>query len=147
MGVYGFYFWVKGGKIDKNKKKVPIRNLPLKKYFVLFFIGFTIYWIIVFLLKNYTDSKVPYIDSLISSLAIIATIMMIRKFKQHWLVWVISDVFSISLFIYQGMYAAMAMYIFMMVSSIIGFVRWSREMKKQEKFQNETVNKNLNFEN
>ena len=56
--------------------------------------------VIAFILIQYTDSTVPWMDSLTTALSIVAMWMLARKYVEQWLVWIVVDAISAGLYIY-----------------------------------------------
>lgn len=131
LSFYGFYYWIKGGKKDKNQKKVPIIHITVKQGLIGAVLFAIVYVSITFVLSKYTDSAIPRIDALITSLSIFAAFMMTKKYFEHWYLWLVSDIVSIITFANQEMYATMTMYFFLFFSSIVGYYQWNKEYKKQ----------------
>jgi len=131
LSFYGFYYWIKGGKKDKNQKKVPIIHITVKQGLIGSVLFAIVYVSITFVLSKYTDSAIPRIDALITSLSIFAAFMMTKKYFEHWYLWLVSDIVSIITFANQEMYATMTMYFFLFFSSIVGYYQWNKEYKKQ----------------
>lgn len=130
IGFIGFFHWYNGNKTNKAEHKLPIESISKKQIFIFVSLFVFSYILITFLLKEFTDSKVYYIDGLMSTFAIVASIMMMRKILQNWFVWMVSDIVTITFFFTQKMYAVMIMYSFLFLSSLIGYLSWNKEYKK-----------------
>ncbi len=129
VGFLGFFHWLKG---DQNSQKVSIIKITKKEVFIYSVLFVLIYVIITVLLKKFTDSDVYYFDSLISTFAIIASILTMKKILQCWLLWMTSDLVTICFFLTQKMYGVVVMYVFMFVGSIIGYLKWKREFDRKQ---------------
>ena len=84
ISIYGWYFWLKGKRSD-DEKKVPVKTTTKVLWLKIFAITFLIFLIILYILKNYTDSTVPVMDSLTTAFSITATWMLARKYIEHWM--------------------------------------------------------------
>jgi nicotinamide mononucleotide transporter len=129
ISIYGWYEWVKGKSSD-NKEKLHISRLSLKTGLVLAFITILILLLMWVVLKTFTDSPVPFADSLATSLSIVATWMLVRKILEHWLVWIFVDAFSIGLFWYKDLYPTVILFGIYTFMAAIGFIEWKKEWKK-----------------
>ncbi len=127
ISIYGWIYWKKGSK----KEKLPIIHTPLKIALILSVITFILFWIMAFVLKNYTDSPVPYWDAFTTALSITATYMLARKYIEQWLLWIIVDSVSACLYFYKQLYATVILFIVYTILAIAGFLQWKKIMKTQ----------------
>lgn len=127
VSIYGWFEWVKGKSSDTGEK-LTISRLPLKLGVVLLVISILLVFFMWYVLKNYTDSPVPFADSLATALSIIATWMLARKILEHWLVWIFVDAFSIGLFWYKELYPTVVLFIVYTFMAVLGFVEWRKEL-------------------
>ena len=122
--IYGIIAWQCGKK--KDDKELPITQMPRKKWlalaacFAACFIG------ISFILQTYTDSNVPWSDSLTTSLSIIAMWMLARKWIEQWWVWIAVDVISTGLYVFKGIYLYAALYMLYAIIAIYGYCKWKQ---------------------
>lgn len=78
MSFYGWYFWLMGRK-EEPAGKVPVTNLTGRQGMIISMVALPIFGLIFLLLRRFTDSPVPFMDSLISTLGIMGTWMLARK--------------------------------------------------------------------
>ncbi|MDP2891472.1 MAG: nicotinamide riboside transporter PnuC, partial [Bacteroidota bacterium] len=91
-------------------------------------ISFMLFFLMWFILDNYTDSNVPVADSLATSFSIVATWMLARKILEHWVVWIFVDAFSIGLFWYKELYPTVILFVVYTIMAVIGYIEWKKEM-------------------
>ena len=105
-GIYGWAMWLKGAS---GKKELPVIHTPIKQILPLTAIAVGLLLFIAWILIRFTDSTVPWLDSLTTALSIVAMWMLAYKHAEQWLVWIIVDVVSCGLYIYKGLpfYAAL----------------------------------------
>lgn len=131
LGIYGLYYWIKGsGKT--SKQKVVVNKAGLKNGIFIFISFIIVFAVIYFILKKFTDSQLPFMDSLTTSSAIIAAYMMVKKHIENWYVWFASDLITISLLFYKQLYGALILQIFYFVFAIVGFKEWRKSMLKNK---------------
>ena len=129
ISIYGWYEWVKVKSTSLGSTEaLKISRLSFKMGFVLALVGFLIFMLIWYILKNHTDSPVPFADSLATSLSIIATWMLARKILEHWLVWIFVDAFSIGLFWYKDLYPTVILFVIYTFMAVVGFIEWKKEL-------------------
>lgn len=129
VSIYGWYIWTGGVRPDKKRKmsRVKYSQLPL-----LFGSVVLIYVILAYILINYTDSPVPYLDAFTTSGSIVATWMLARKMLEHWLFWIVIDLVSIVLYIYRGLYTTVVLFIIYTIMSVIGYIQWRKAISNTQ---------------
>lgn len=125
ISIYGWYFWLKGRKPDAMGK-VPVRVSSKKLRYKLILISIALYAVILVILKNFTDSDVPHMDSMTTALSIVATWMLARKYIGHWLIWIFVDTFSAGLYIYKGLWATVFLFLVYTFMAIFGYFEWKK---------------------
>ena len=128
ISIYGWYFWLKGKRSDDDKK-VPVKTTTKVLWLKIFAITFLIFLIILYILKNYTDSTVPVMDSLTTAFSITATWMLARKYIEHWIIWIFVDFVSAGLYIYKNLWPTVILYIVFTVMAFLGFIEWKKDLK------------------
>jgi nicotinamide mononucleotide transporter len=127
-GIYGLVMWKRrsqhkgGGKIQHTPKEW-ILNLVV----IYLFFHAELY----ILLVEFTDSSVPFFDSMSTALCIVAMWMLSRKLVEQWLVWLVVDIISVGLYIYKGIPITAGLYTIYCILAIVGYVRWYKQAKLQ----------------
>ena len=126
MSFYGLYCW----KFLKNKKEqgIKITHITTGKIIILSAIALITTGILSCILREFTDSPVPYLDAFIAALSIVATWMIARKILEQWYVWIFADLLSIGLCLYQGLYATSILFIVYCIMSVFGLLEWKKSM-------------------
>jgi nicotinamide mononucleotide transporter len=70
--------------------------------------------------------SLPYLDSGLASLSLVAQWMMTRKILENWILWIIADVVYVPMYIYKQLYPTAALYAVFLVLAVLGFVQWRR---------------------
>jgi len=125
ISIYGWYEWLRGNQTN-HSEPIRISRLSLKLGAILSVISLVIFFLIWFVLKNYTDSTVPIADSLATALSIVATWMLARKILEHWLVWIFVDAFSAGLFWYKDLLPTVFLFVVYTVMAYIGYCEWKK---------------------
>ncbi|HCE58938.1 MAG TPA: nicotinamide riboside transporter PnuC [Prolixibacteraceae bacterium] len=129
MSIYGWYYWVKGENNTTGEKL----NVSYTKPFEWIMIAaafFVVLILIVMVLKNYTDSDVPFIDAFTTTAGIIATWMMARKLIENWIIWVFTDLISVFLYIEKQLWVTALLYLVFTTMAILGFIEWRKNLKR-----------------
>jgi len=80
-------------------------------------------------LIHYTDSDVPWWDALPTALSLIGQVLLGRKLIENWLVWLVVNVISVSLFAYKGLWLTCVLYSLFVAMSVMGWREWRRRMQ------------------
>lgn len=134
---YGWAMWRRRGG---DGEELPITHTPKRYIIPMAAVAVVAFAVIVQILLNFTDSTVPYGDSLTTALSIVGLWMLARKYVEQWLVWVVVDIVCTVLYIYKGLYPTAILYGLYSVIAVFGYLKWkklARAHKENEK-RNET---------
>lgn len=137
ISVYGWYLWLFGQTSTKHEH-VPLRIqrtpthlwLWLTASFAVFF--FLLWWI----LKDFTDSPVPLGDAFTTALSIVATWMLTRKYIEQWWLWVVINAVSLGLYIWKGLYPTSVLFFFYTTLAVVGYYKWKQKMLDENSSEN-----------
>lgn len=127
ISVYGWYWWKRGSSNSETGHLTVSRIGARQKYgaLMVFIILFAAIWII---LSEFTDSPVPGWDSFTTSVSVIATWMLARKYIEHWFLWMVANTVSIGLYIYRGLYPTVILFAVYAAMSVVGYLKWRIEI-------------------
>ena len=134
ISIYGWYYWIKG-KRTENNSSVPVRQVNKTLWIKLSLITIFLYFAILVVLLNFTDSDVPYMDSFTTSLSITATWMLAKKYIEHWLIWIFVDLFSSGLYIYKNLWPTVILFLVYSIMAYLGYVEWKKDIDRKYEFQ------------
>ena len=130
--VYGLYAWLKrshhGESSGQSTSSDPIVHTPQSMIWKLFVAFVLVYALIAFVLVRFTDSPVPYGDALTTSMSVVATYMLAKKWLEQWLLWIVVDVISTALYLWKGLYPTALLFTIYVVVAIMGYFKWRRDM-------------------
>lgn len=132
ISIYGWIYWSRGNKKD-NARDLPIININKKMIILLASITLILFVIIAIILKQYTDSPLPYWDSFTTALSITATWMLAKKIIEQWLVWILVDIVSMGLYIYKDLFPTAILYFVFTILAFIGYVKWKQKLNQNIK--------------
>jgi nicotinamide mononucleotide transporter len=75
-------------------------------------------------LIHYTDSTVPNIDAITTSIFLIGMWLMALKKLENWTLWIIGDFISVPLYAYKGLVLTSFQYVVFLVIAILGYLAW-----------------------
>lgn len=126
--VYGWAVWTYGGNSQKgDKKELPITHAPSKIYLPLTIVFLVAFAGIAWILIEFTDSNVPWLDSFTTALSIVGMWMLARKYVEQWWVWIVVDVVCCGLYIYKDLYFTSALYGIYSIIAIFGYFKWQQD--------------------
>ena len=84
-----------------------------------------------FLMAHYTNAASPYIDASIAGMSITAQLLLAWRKLENWLLWILTDIVAIGLYLSKGLKPTAALYAIFLVLSIIGLIDWGRKLRRQ----------------
>ena len=130
ISIYGWILWIRGKK-ENSKSLLPVQFVNRKLWIKIAAVLFIIYAAILFNLLNFSDSDVPFMDSLTTSLSIVATWMLAKKYIEHWIIWIIVDVMSLGLYIYKSLWPTVILFLVYTIMAFFGYFEWKKDLKPE----------------
>jgi nicotinamide mononucleotide transporter len=125
MSLYGWYVWSR--KKEGNVIAITFNN---RKDWIISISFFIISWIVLYyVLKNHTNSTVPWADSFASASAYTGMWQMARKKVENWVWWIITDFVSIPLYFYKHAVFTSIQYVIFLILAIMGLITWVKKTK------------------
>lgn len=127
--LFGWWWWLNGRSDDglvvvEKSPKLEISLCIVTAITISFGLGFT--------LSNYTDATLPYWDSTISALSVVAQFLLARRRLESWPVWIAVDALAIGVYISKDLYPTAVLYGLFLCMATAGFVSWARAYKRSE---------------
>ena len=129
MSVYGWFMW---SRKDEEKHILAISSCKRKDHLISAFMLVFFFITLSYFLSNYTDSNVPVIDSLTSSIFIVAMWLMARKKIENWIYWIIGNVISIPLYFYKDLALTSVQFTVFLVLAILGYLEWRQKLIRSD---------------
>ena len=118
--IIGMFVW--GKNVDGNEVKTQKMSggdwLVLSSILPLLILGIS-----VFVVK-FNNSEQIFLDTLTTTIGIIAQIMLIFRFKEQWVLWLMLDVLCVILWAIDGNWCLSMQYMFWSVNCIYGMIIW-----------------------
>ncbi|MDP3445297.1 MAG: nicotinamide riboside transporter PnuC [Ignavibacteria bacterium] len=126
MSIYGWYNWSRSG-IDKPKLAV---SFSTTKELTIGIVATMIAFIALsYVLFNFTDSTVPFIDSFTTAVFIVGMWLMAVKKVENWIYWIIGDIVSVPLYFYKGLVFTSFQYLVFLIIAVVGYYAWRKEAR------------------
>ena len=74
----------------------------------------------------------PYTDAATNVMALFAQILMVKRYREQWVLWLLIDVFCIKMWWVAGNWSMVAMYVAWTANCIYGWYNWTKLNKKGE---------------
>jgi len=148
ISIYGWYAWSKltngvrqsreagersdtvlqNGRVQNSDSEVKsdIRKIDFKTALICLITSLGLWALLWYSLDRWTDSPVPLWDGLITSLSVVATWMLTRKYIEQWYVWIVANAIAVVVYLAVGMYPTATLFFVYFVMAIIGVRAWSR---------------------
>jgi nicotinamide mononucleotide transporter len=135
MCSYGFYKWWTSSKKNIADKTKGNKNKQIEYYhFTLPQFGrvmavFALIWAGIFLMLRYlTDSPIPALDALTTTLNIVGTWVLAQKIIEVWGFWFLVNIISIYIYCKRGLHiSTILLYGFYLGASVYGYFKWKRQ--------------------
>ena len=123
MAVYGWSQW-RTSITDDSKFLVRTwtRTQHIKVISLIFFLAF----ISGLALEKLTNAALPFIDSLTTWGAIVATFMVAKKLLENWIYWFVIDSISVFLFYSRGLFLTSMLFLFYLIIIYFGYKSWTQ---------------------
>ncbi len=127
-GLYGLSVWARTGRKSGQEEKPAARivHTPVRQWPALAVAWVTVQAAIYWVLVTWTDSSVPFWDSLTTALCVVAYWMLSRRQVEQWLVWLVVDAATVGLYFYKGIPLTAGLYLLYCVLAVAGYRRWRR---------------------
>lgn len=134
LSIVGWFIWNK--KLDNTDtvemKRIPITNMGWVVLAVTG--GILIDMMILRNLPTYVSfinaQNIPLLDSISTNFSIVAMILMVYRYAEQWLLWIVIDVVTIIMWVYSyavdgsGALPVLVMWIAFLVNAIYGYLVW-----------------------
>ena len=139
--ILGWFVWKKN--MDTKTQEVTKKRMTVKQDIiaaVLSAAGIIGYSFILKLLGG----NLPVIDSMSTVLSVVAQILMIKRFTEQWIIWILVDAVSVIMWIaafFNGTesIAVLLMWTIYLVNAVIMFVKWYRDSRGEVKPETEAA--------
>jgi len=128
MAAYGWYHWRYGGQ---QAESLPIRVWSFAMHARAIIAIVLLSLISGSILAQYTDARLPLIDSFTTWGSILATWMVARKVLENWLYFIVIDAVSIFLYLDRELYLTVLLFAAYVVLAGLGYRTWRQHFLSQ----------------
>lgn len=131
--IFGVFLWKKNMTVNEDgSEQVIAKKFQAKHWIATVVISVIGTVILGYIGEHYLNSTLPYYDALTNVLALVAQMLMVWRFREQWLVWIVIDVTCLIMFTLLCQWSMVAMYIAWTINAIYGWINWSKLNKARE---------------
>jgi len=123
ISIYGWKAWLTGGPEGGALRVTRIRwntGVILIALFLIGTIGF------IYILQSFTEPDHAILESITTTLSVIASWMAARKILESWLVWIATDLIYVGLYFVTGLHLTLLLYVLYLGLATSGFIEWRK---------------------
>jgi nicotinamide mononucleotide transporter len=126
ISLYGWYKWYQ--KQD-SKSILKISHCPSKLYLPLLLIALLFTVVSGYVHATYTDASLPYADSSLTAISLVAQWLMARKYLQNWYLWLVTNVGYIALYFSRNLHGTAYLYVLLLIMAYSGLRQWQKTLQ------------------
>jgi nicotinamide mononucleotide transporter len=128
MQIYGWYFWMHGGK---EKKEAPVSKITKGFWASMVVFGLSMTFIWGHIMGKYFHAAAPIPDAFIAVASLYAQWLLSKKKVEAWYLWITVDVVAIAVYLYKDLYITSGLYTVFLGLAISGLIVWRKSYRKQ----------------
>jgi len=125
LSLYGWYEWLYGGA---NHSELRVTRTPARLWMYFLIIGLVSWAVLSTITSRLPNAALPYMDSALVTVSLIAQYMMTKKYVENWLLWIVVDVFYVGMFIYKKLNLTAFNYLVYLGLAVVGYAAWRRSL-------------------
>jgi nicotinamide mononucleotide transporter len=126
LSVYGWYQWLHGGA---GHTPLKVSRATSRTWLVSGLLAL-VFWLLLWrLTAGLPGVSLPWLDSGLTTLSLVAQWMMTRKILENWILWIIADIVYVPMYLYKELYVTAGLYAVFLVLAVMGFVQWRRSLR------------------
>lgn len=133
LQIVGWYMW----KYGKTLGETTASGIDSMKVVTLDIFGRTVSGLAIIIgaallgsyMAIYTDASFPFVNALTTTMSVVASILLLKKIWENWIVWITMDVIAIWVYYQKELYVTSGLYVIFLGLAIYGAISWSRDMK------------------
>jgi len=125
MQLYGWWKWDNFMSRQQGRRK-PLRPLHLSKSGCLvgLLIGAFGGLVLGYIMANFTDAQIPWLDSVLTSFSLVAQFWVSRRYIANWCLWIAVDTVYIGVYVYKDMTLTAGLYASFLALAVTGLMNW-----------------------
>ncbi len=130
LALLGWYQWSQSKQENHVASQIMTRTLSTRqRWLTLGAVGVGV--VILYALLTWLKGSVPIFDAGITALSVAAQILLNKRYLENWWVWIVTDVISIPVYAYKGLWLISLLYLVFLVLASMGLVAWLKAHQTQ----------------
>lgn len=118
----GIVVWLKN--YNTEEQIVESKRLSERSFYIICSIMVFICVLFGYYMKYFTDNTQPFMDSFSTVPAFIAQTLLMLRYREQWIFWIIIDVVSIFMWMFADNWIMVIQFIFWTMNCIYGYRKW-----------------------
>lgn len=129
--IWGIFVWKKNSvKNEDGTEDVGAKTFkPI--HWILSILGTVLATIGMGFILTKIGSAQAYTDAATNVMAIFAQLLMVRRYREQWVWWLVIDLFCIKMWFVAGNWTMVAMYVAWSINCLYGWYNWTKLNRKQ----------------
>lgn len=111
-------------KRDSNSNETKVRTMDWIDYVIFGIIFLPLTSLTSYMLISHYNPDQIALDTITTTIGMLAQVMLILRFREQWILWFILDVLCIALWAKDGNWCLMVQYIFWTINCVYGYFCW-----------------------
>ncbi|HNS12823.1 MAG TPA: nicotinamide riboside transporter PnuC [Bacteroidia bacterium] len=122
---YGWHAWTVSGHKDK---KILITKTSKALWLRSLLVTLPVFLISSLFFDLFTNADLPWLDSALTTISLLAQWMIARKKLENWLLWILVDTVYIPVYLYKGLPLTAFLYLIFLIMAINGWMNWKKSL-------------------
>lgn len=127
--IIGWWMWLRQGDSSQGGR---ITTLTTYRALVSVRVALPSFFVVLWLLECYTDSLLPWADALATVISFVGMIWLAKKWREHWLCWIMANAISSWLFFLSGDVVSCVVFAINFVIAILGYLNWIKLQRAEQ---------------
>lgn len=129
--IWGIFLWKKNmQKNEDGTSDVKAKKFTVAQWIFAVILTFVATYFVGLWLEG-IGSNEAYLDAATNVMSIFAQLLMIWRFREQWIWWIVIDIICVVMWARIGNWSMVAMYISWIINAAYGWYNWSKLNKKQ----------------
>jgi nicotinamide mononucleotide transporter len=130
VGIYGWWVWGS----DKKSDSIAVTNIDKRLLVMLLLMSGLLIFGLGTAMGHYTNNSLPYLDTGVTILSVLATWMAARKYIENWLLWLVADplaiwLYSVKYYPAENWWLYPALFFVYTIMAAYGYFIWKKDLK------------------
>lgn len=127
ISIYGWYEWLHGGA---NRGRLHVSRASRRAWIVALVFGVLFWGALASFTSRLPGVSLPFLDSGLTTLSVIAQVMMTRKILENWILWIVADLVYVPMYLFKGLVPTAILYAVFLVLAVMGLLQWRRSLAR-----------------